>query len=120
MVSAAGLVVGVALAQLHAGAHHREQEGVAEHLQEVIVDLVVEAGEAAFVGARHLAEIEGGGVRIDDPRPGDKDAFLAGRHAVVVGADKLRALRDEDEAAGGGVIDVLAHLAQDLARQIAR
>ena len=65
---AAGLVVGVALAQLHAGAHDREQEGVAEHLQEMIVDLVVEAGEAALVAPgilpRSSAEASGKMIRV--------------------------------------------------------
>ena len=58
----ARLVVGVALAQLNAVFMTERQDGVAEHLQEMIVDLVMEAREAALIGARHLAEIERGSV----------------------------------------------------------
>ena len=115
---AAGLVVGVALAQHPHPVVRPPRAGWRfRHLQEMIVHLIVEAGKAALVGARQSRH-QGGGVA-DHPRPGDKHPFLAGGHAIVVSADKFRALGNEDVAARGGVIDVFADLAQDLARQIA-
>ena len=112
-------VIALALGELDAAGEQRQHQRVAEHLPEVVVDLVVETGVAALVSAGHLAEVERGGVGVDDPGPGDEHPLLARGDAVVVGSDQPGALRDEDEAARSGVVDVLAHLGEELAGQVA-
>ena len=54
----------------------------------------------------------------DDALPDDERALLAEGDDVVVLADEAGALRDQQVAAGDGVVDVLGHLGDDEAGQI--
>jgi hypothetical protein len=83
------------LAQLHTGSSDADEQRIAKLSPEARIDLVVEPGIAALVGARHGAQIDRAGVRVDDAVPDHHDTGLSLRDAVVVSANKLRALRDQ-------------------------
>ncbi len=57
-------------------------------------------------------------ARQDQAVPDQQHAALAEGHAVIVLADDTRALRDQEQAAGRTVIDILRHLHGDLAGKI--
>ena len=84
----------------------------------MVVDVIREARVAALIGARQLRQIHAGGVREDEPLPGDLHTLLPVCRCVLVGADKAAALRDEDVLASGAVEYVLAYLGEDRSRQI--
>src|SRR6266436_2013648 len=84
----------------------------------MLIDLVFEAGEALSVSAGLTLQHDGAAVRHDQPRPDQEYTVLAEGDLAVIGADELRALRDQQEPAARAVIDVLGHLRGDLARKI--
>ena len=112
-----GAVV-VGSAELRADAEQGRERGRPEQPAPMVVDLVLEAGKALRVGAGLALQHDRAAVRHDQPRPDQEHAILSERNLAVVGADQLRALRDEEILAGRAVIDVLGHLGGDLARQI--
>src|SRR5260370_41094922 len=57
-------------------------------------------------------------VRHEEPRPDQKHAILPEGDVAVVGADKLRALRDEEIFPGRAVVDVLGDVRGGLSGQI--
>src|SRR5580692_11133825 len=82
------------------------------------VHLIVEAGIAAFVGARHGAQIYRAGIRVNYAVPDYDDASLPLGHTIVVGANELGSLRDQQIMAGRSVVHVVGHLAHNHAGHI--
>jgi hypothetical protein len=85
------------------------------------IDLIAETGIAAGIGRRQIIEHDRRSIRENDPLPDEEDAVLpvlAEGDDVVVFADQACALRDQQEAAGDAVEDVLGDLRDDEAREI--
>jgi hypothetical protein len=72
----------------------------------VAIHHVLEAGVASRVGARHPLELELRRVRVDDLRPDHERALLRERHLVVVRADELAPLGDDEMPTGRCVVDI--------------
>jgi hypothetical protein len=83
-----------------------------------MIDAVLEPGIAGGVGAGLALEHERAAIGEDEPRPDQQHAALAEGDARVVFADEARALRDQEQAAGRAVIDILGDLRGDLAGQV--
>src|SRR5260370_30877389 len=70
------------------------------------------------VGAGLALQDDRSSVGDEEPRPDQKHAILPEGDVAVVGADKLRALRDEEIFPGRAVVDVLGDVRGDLSGQI--
>src|SRR2546428_6199302 len=107
------------LAQLHAGTDDREEEGAAEHAEQVVVHLVLEASGPGRVRAGHaVLQAQTRRVREDHALPRDEDALLAVDRPMVVETDQPCTLRDQEMLAGLGVEDRLADLRDQLPWEI--
>src|SRR3546814_19468666 len=84
------------------------------------VHAVLQTGEAATIGTGLAVELDGASIGQDQPRPGEQDAGLPGANLSVIVHDQPRALRDQQAAARGAVINLLCNLRCDLARQVER
>src|SRR3546814_8383935 len=82
------------------------------------VHAVLQTGEAATIGTGLAVELDGASIGQDQPRPGEQDAGLPGANLSVIVTDQPRALRDQQDAARGAVINILRNLRGDLARQV--
>src|SRR5262252_1520877 len=112
-----GAVV-VGCSEFRADAEHGREGGRHGEPAPMLIDLIFKAGETLSVGAGLALQYDGAAARHDQPRPHQKDAILAEGDLAVIGADELRALRDQQELAARAVIDVLGHLCGDLAGKI--
>src|SRR5262249_36079927 len=84
----------------------------------MIVDLVLETGVAFGVGAGLTLQNDGAAVRKNEPGPYEENARLTEGDLAVVDADELRALWNEQIAAGWAVVNILGDLGRDLAGQV--
>ena len=82
----------------------------------MIVDVVLKTGIAGGIGARLTLQHDRAAVRHDQAGPDQQDARLPERNLAVIDADEPRPLRNEKEAPGRAVVDILGHLGRDLAR----
>lgn len=72
----------------------------------VAVHFIAEPGEAVSVLADHAGEVEGRSIRVNNAVPDYLYAVLAVADPGVVDADEARALRDQEIAPRGGVVDI--------------
>ena len=82
------------------------------------VDAILQAGVAGRVGADKVVERQRGRVGQDDPVPHHLHAALSVADLAVVAPEDARPLRNQQELAGGCVIDRLRHSADHVARQV--
>ena len=104
--------------QLGADAQQRGQQRAGEDAIPMPIDAILQAGVAGWVGADQVVELERGCVRQDHPVPHHLHAGLPVAHLAVVAAEDARALRDQQMAAGGRVVDRLRHRGDHVARQV--
>src|SRR3546814_18987811 len=86
----------------------------------MIVDLVLEARHAGRVGARLAIEPDRPATGKDEPVPRKKYSALPGDNLAVILANEARALRDQENAAGWAVEEIMRDLRAELTRQVAR
>ena len=79
----------------------------------MIVDLIFEAGVAFGIRAGLAFEDDRAPVRHDEPGPDEQRPRLAEGNLRIILPDQPRALRDEQDAAGNAVIDILGDLRRD-------
>ncbi len=84
----------------------------------MIVDAILETGKARRIHPGLAFEDKRPPVREDQPVPDEEHAALANGHAIVIGADQPGALRNQEQASRGAVIDVLGNLRGDLTWQV--
>src|SRR5690606_10593939 len=84
----------------------------------VVIHAILKPGVTGSVRTRQALQDDGAAAGQDQAIPDQQDAALAEGHTVIILADDARSLRDQQQAAGRAVIDVLGHLGRDLAGQI--
>jgi hypothetical protein len=77
----------------------------------------MESGVAGAIHAGHGFQGDGRTIGKDDAIPGNQDAGLAVDDPGVINAIETSPLRDEEITAVSRVVDVLAHLGDNLARE---
>src|ERR1700693_248997 len=112
-----GAVV-VGCAELGADAEGGRECSRHDQAAPMVIDLILEAGEALGVGARLAFEHDGAPVRHEQPGPNKQDPVLPERDLAVVEPNELRSLRDQQKPAGWAVKNVLGALGVDLPRQV--
>ncbi|BCH24972.1 hypothetical protein MesoLjLb_47570 [Mesorhizobium sp. L-8-3] len=96
------------------GEERREAGGLGE-IPPVIIDAIFKPGIALRVGAGLAFEHDGAAVGQNEPVPDEQDTALPELHVVVVLADDTCALRHEQNAPRGAVVDMFRDLRGDLA-----
>ena len=106
------------LRNLRGRGEEARQDREADQSSVVAVHFIAEPGEAVSVLADHAGEIERRAVRVDDAVPDHLYAVLAVADARVVDADQARALRDQEIAPRGGVVDIRGDKRFEFSRQV--
>src|SRR6266446_1517238 len=86
-------------AKFRADAEHGRERGCHGEPAPVLIDLVFKTREALSVGAGLALQYDRTAVRHDQPRPYQQHTILTEGDLAVIGADELRALRDQQEPA---------------------
>lgn len=94
------------------------QAGSLGEIPPVIVDAILKTRIALRVGSGLTFQDDRTAIREDEPLPDEKHPALTEADIVAVLADQPRALRDEQNAPGRAVVDMLRDLGGDLARQV--
>src|SRR5207253_3546186 len=107
------------LTQLHTRARDRKEKRVTEDADQMMVHLVLEAGGSSRVRARHsILQAQTRSVWEDHPLPRDEDALLPVDHLGVVEPDQASTLRNQEMLTRLGVENGLAHLRDQLPREV--
>ena len=104
------VILGARRADLAADAKKGRERRRFQEAAPMIVHTILEPRIAFRIGTGLMFQHDRFAVWVNDPVPDEEHAGLAERHLAVVGADQFGALRDEKEAAGRAIIDVLGDL----------